>query len=61
MAMSALIIEGGFMNKIVAMVSSHNATAERQYRYPVEYGVQKKDTTTFTATGAVATLSLIHI
>ena len=42
MAMSALIIEGGFMNKIVAMVSSHNATAERQYRYPVEYGVQKK-------------------
>ncbi|KXU48984.1 MAG: stage V sporulation protein AD [Longibaculum muris] len=56
MAMSALIIEGGFMNKIVAMVSSHNATAERQYRYPVEYGVQKKDTTTFTATGAVATL-----
>lgn len=38
------------------MVSSHNATAERQYRYPVEYGAQKKETTTFTATGAISTL-----
>jgi len=56
MALSSLLIEGGFFNRIVAMISSHNATAERQYRYPVEYGVQKKPTTTFTATGAVATL-----
>lgn len=56
MAMSSLLIEGGFVDKVVAMVSSHNATAERQYRYPVEYGVQKKDTTTFTATGAISTL-----
>lgn len=56
MAMSSLLIEGGFVDKVIAMVSSHNATAERQYRYPVEYGVQKKDTTTFTATGAISTL-----
>lgn len=56
MAMSSLLIEGGFVDRVVAMVSSHNATAERQYRYPVEYGVQKKPTTTFTATGAIATL-----
>lgn len=56
MALSSLLIEGGFIDKAVTMVSSHNATAERQYRYPVEYGVQKKPTTTFTATGAIATL-----
>ncbi len=55
-AMSSFMIEGGFIDKAIAMVSSHNATAERQFRYPVEYGVQKKDTTTFTATGAVSTL-----
>lgn len=56
MIISSLIIEAGFVDRIVTMVSSHNATAERQYRYPVEYGVQKKETTTFTATGAIATL-----
>lgn len=56
MALASLFIEAGYMKQIVAMISSHNATAERQYRYPIEYGVQKKSTTTFTATGAVATL-----
>ncbi len=60
MAMSSLLIEGGFIEKAVAMVSSHNATAERQYRYPVEYGAQKKETTTFTATGAISTLLTIQ-
>lgn len=56
MAICSLMIEGGFIDQAVSMVSSHNATAERQYRYPVEYGVQKKATTTFTATGAISTL-----
>lgn len=56
LGLASLFIEAGFVEKAVTMVSSHNATAERQYRYPVEYGVQKKETTTFTATGAVSTL-----
>lgn len=56
LGLASLLIEAGFVEKAVTMVSSHNATAERQYRYPVEYGVQKKETTTFTATGAVSTL-----
>ncbi|MDE6952467.1 MAG: stage V sporulation protein AD [Erysipelotrichales bacterium] len=56
MGVASLMIEGGFIDNAISLVSSHNATAERQYRYPVEYGVQKKSTTTFTATGAVATL-----
>lgn len=55
-AMASLMIEGGFIDYGVSLVSSHNLTAERQYRYPVEYGVQKKSTTTFTATGAISTL-----
>jgi len=55
-ALAALLIEGQCIDNVVTLVSSHNATAERQYRFPVEYGIQKKDTTTFTATGAVATL-----
>lgn len=42
--------------KVVAFTSSHVATAERQFRYPNEYGVQKKETTTSTVTGAGAIL-----
>lgn len=55
-ALASLLIDGQYVEHIMTLVSSHNATAERQYRFPVEYGIQKKDTTTFTATGAVATL-----
>lgn len=51
---SAMMIEGGFVQKACAFASSHNATAERQFRYPNEYGIQKPDTTTFTVTGAGA-------
>lgn len=53
---ASLFIEGGHMDCVNTFVSSHNATAERQFRYPVEYGVQKANTSTFTATGAVSVL-----
>lgn len=36
----------------IVTTSSHNMTAERQYRNPVEYGSPKPKTTTFTVTGA---------
>lgn len=49
-------ISGHLAKNIVAVSSSHNLNAERQFRYPVEYGAVKKHTTTFTTTGAVATL-----
>ena len=55
-ALSSLLIEAGFVDNVISLVSSHNLTAERQFRYPVEYGGQKRVTTTFTATGGVATL-----
>lgn len=38
----------------LCFTSSHNATAERQFRYPNEYGIQKKESTTYTVTGAGA-------
>lgn len=38
--------------QVMCFTSSHNATAERQFRYPNEYGVQKKESTTYTVTGA---------
>ena len=44
------------INNIIVLTSSHNLTAEKQFRYPVEYGAPKKVTSTFTATGAVGAL-----
>ncbi|WNB93663.1 stage V sporulation protein AD [Bacillus sp. NEB1478] len=56
LALAALLVDGGYANRVIAAVSSHNATAERQFRYPTEYGGQKPDTATFTVTGAGAAL-----
>lgn len=53
---ASLLIEHHAIDDANVYVSSHNATAERQFRYPVEYGIQKRSTTTFTATGAVSVL-----
>ena len=54
LGLASSYVEAGFAKKALAFTSSHNATAERQYRYPNEYGIQKPDTTTYTATGAGA-------
>lgn len=56
-----VIIGATFLNsklakKVVCLTSSHNLNAEKQFRYPVEYGACKKKTTTFTTTAALATL-----
>lgn len=53
-AVGAALIDGGFARTALAATSSHNATAERQFRYPTELGVQKPKTATFTVTGAGA-------
>ena len=54
LALASSYVEAGYAKKAMAFTSSHNATAERQYRYPNEYGIQKPETTTYTATGAGA-------
>lgn len=54
LALASSYVEAGYAKNALAFTSSHNATAERQYRYPNEYGIQKPDTTTYTASGAGA-------
>ena len=53
---ASLLIEKGAISNADVIVASHSATAERQFRYPNEYGIQKPETTTFTATGAASFL-----
>ena len=53
---AAMLIENHCIHNANCFVCSHNATAERQFRYPLEYGVQRKETMTTTATGAVSVI-----
>ena len=52
---AALSIEAGIAHRAAAMTSSHFGTAERQYRFPLEYGGQRAPAAqhTVTASGAV--------
>ncbi len=57
----SLIVSGMFLQdkgikNVLGITSSHNLTAERQFRYPIEYGSPKPHTSTFTATAAISAL-----
>ena len=52
--LAAMTIAGGFAQKAAAVTSSHFCTAERQFRFPLEYGGQRTPTSQWTVTGAGA-------
>ena len=54
--LGANFIENNLAKNVITFTSSHNNAAEKQYRYPVEYGGPKPKTTTFTSTGAASAL-----
>lgn len=49
-------IENNMIENGIALTSSHNLNAERQFRFPIEYGFDKKMYATFTTTGAASCL-----
>lgn len=52
--LGSALIAGGFENHTLCMASSHFCSAERQYRYPLEYGGQRAPTAQWTVTAAGA-------
>ncbi|WP_418791524.1 stage V sporulation protein AD [Phosphitispora sp. TUW77] len=54
LALAALLIHTGAAENVLAAASSHNVAAEKQFRYPSEYGGQKPPTAQWTVTGAGA-------
>ncbi|MBQ7523360.1 MAG: stage V sporulation protein AD [Oscillospiraceae bacterium] len=50
--LAACAVDGGYAAYAAAMTSSHFATAERQYRFPLNYGGQRTPTSQWTVTGA---------
>ena len=52
----SMVVGGGFSDRVVAMTSSHFASSERQYRFPLNYGGQRPQTVQWTVTGSGAVL-----
>jgi len=54
--MASMAVGGGFSDRVIAMTSSHFASSERQYRFPLGYGGQRTPTSQWTVTGSGAAL-----
>lgn len=54
LVMSAIAVDSNATVRAVCAASSHYCTAERQYRFPLEYGSQRPPTAQWTVTGAGA-------
>lgn len=52
--LSSMLVSAGIYEHTAAVVSSHFCSAERQFRYPLEYGNQRTPTAQRTVTGAGA-------
>lgn len=53
---AATYVDAGLVKTTLAVAGSHFATAERQYRTPLEFGNQRPPTAQWTVTGAGATV-----
>ena len=54
LAMGAMAIEGAFAQKVACITSSHFASAEKEFRFPLAYGNQRPKSATWTVTGSGA-------
>ena len=56
----SLLLDSNNANKVICACGSHFATAERQYRYPLELGAIRPPQSQWTTTGAGAYLLMNH-
>ena len=54
LALGALTLAGDFAEKVVCVTSSHFASAEKEFRFPLGYGNQRPLSATWTVTGSGA-------
>ena len=54
--LSAALVNAGYIDTAIASTSSHFSTAERQFRFPLNYGGGRTPTAQWTATAAGAAL-----
>ncbi len=56
LALGSMAINAGYFENVVCATASHFATAERQFRYPLEYGCQRPPYAQWTVTAAGSTV-----
>lgn len=54
LGLASVLVDSGALGLAVAVTSSHFCSAERQYRYPLEYGGQRTPAAQWTVTGSGA-------
>jgi len=54
LSLAAMLIDGGFARHTVAATESHFCSAEKQFRFPLEYGSVRTPTAQWTVTGSGA-------
>lgn len=54
--LSAALVNAGYLDTVIASTSSHFSTAERQFRFPLNYGGVRTPTAQWTATASGAAL-----
>lgn len=54
LALSSIMVDTGVAKNCIAVTSSHFCSAERQFRFPLEYGGQRTPTAQWTVTGSGA-------
>ncbi len=54
LSLGSMAVCGGFADKVVCVTSSHFASAEKEFRFPLEYGNQRPLSASWTVTGSGA-------
>lgn len=54
LSLAAMTVHAGYADRVLAVASSHFATAEKQFRFPLAYGNQRPLCATWTVTGCGA-------
>ncbi|MDR2043692.1 MAG: stage V sporulation protein AD [Clostridium sp.] len=54
LALGSMAVAGGYADHVVCVTSSHFASAEKEFRFPLEYGSQRPLSATWTVTGSGA-------
>lgn len=55
-SLGAMTVSTGLASKVICVTSSHFASAEKEFRFPLEYGAQRPKAATWTVTGSGAFL-----
>lgn len=56
LSLASMLIDSGYAKNTMALTSSHFASAEKQFRFPLDYGNQRPRSATWTVTGSAGVI-----